>query len=53
MSEDDVCAHVGADSLGYLSLGNLMSSVGADAEGSGYCRACLTGLYPAPVPSGS
>jgi amidophosphoribosyltransferase len=46
-----VRAHVGADSLGYLSLDNLMSAVGADSEGTGYCRACLTGLYPAPVPS--
>jgi glutamine phosphoribosylpyrophosphate amidotransferase len=33
-----------------LSIGNLMSAVGADPEGSGYCRACLTGHYPAPVP---
>jgi amidophosphoribosyltransferase len=53
MSEDGVCEHVGADSLGYLSLENLMSAVGADAEGSGYCRACLTGVYPAPVPVAS
>jgi len=53
LSEDGVCAHVGADSLSYLSLENLMSAVGADSEGTGYCRACLTGLYPAPVPSRS
>jgi amidophosphoribosyltransferase len=53
MSEGDVCAHVGADSLGYLSLENLMLAVGADSEGTGYCRACLTGHYPAPVPSTS
>jgi amidophosphoribosyltransferase len=51
MSEDGVCRQVGADSLAYLSLENLMSAVGADAEGTGYCRACLTGNYPAPVPS--
>jgi amidophosphoribosyltransferase len=50
LSCDGVRAHVGADSLDYLSLDNLMSAVGADAEGSGYCRACLTGNYPAPVP---
>jgi len=47
---DGVRAHLGADSLDYLSIGNLMSAVGADPEGSGYCRACLTGHYPAPVP---
>jgi amidophosphoribosyltransferase len=50
MSEEEVRAHVGADSLGYLSIDNLMSAVGADSEGTGYCRACLTGHYPAPVP---
>ncbi len=53
MTEEGVRAHVGADSLGYLSLENLMSAVGADSEGTGYCRACLTGNYPAPVPSTS
>jgi len=51
MSEDGVSAHVGADSLGYLTLENLMSAVGADSEGTGYCRACLTGSYPTSVPS--
>ncbi len=49
-SEEGVRQHVGADSLGYLSLGNLMAAVGTDADGTGYCRACLTGHYPAPVP---
>jgi amidophosphoribosyltransferase len=50
LSVEEVRAHIGADSLDYLSLQNLMSAVGANAEGSGYCRACLTGNYPAPVP---
>ncbi|MHB1770671.1 MAG: amidophosphoribosyltransferase [Acidimicrobiales bacterium] len=50
MPVGEVCAHVGADSLGYLSLEDLMTAVGADAEGTGFCRACLTGIYPAPVP---
>jgi amidophosphoribosyltransferase len=50
LSVDGVRAHVGADSLDFLSIENLMSAVGADPEGSGYCRACLTGDYPAPVP---
>jgi len=52
MSMDGVRAHVGADSLAHLSLANLMSAVRADAEGTGYCRACLTGSYPAAVPVG-
>jgi amidophosphoribosyltransferase len=50
MSVEEVNAHIGADSLDYLSLGNLMKAVGADEEGQGYCRACLTGHYPTEVP---
>ena len=50
LSVEEVRAHIGADSLDYLSLENLMTAVGADTDGSGYCRACLTGHYPAPVP---
>jgi len=50
LSADDVAARIGADSLAYLSLEHLMSAVAADAEGSGYCRACLTGHYPTSVP---
>ena len=50
LSADDVASRIGADSLGYLSLGHLMTAVSADAEGSGYCRACLTGCYPTSVP---
>jgi amidophosphoribosyltransferase len=52
LTEDEVCAHVGADSLAYLSLENLMKAVGANEAGDGFCRACLTGTYPAPVPVG-
>ncbi len=43
-------AHIGSDSLEFLSLPNLMEAVGADAEGHGVCRACLTGDYPTEVP---
>jgi amidophosphoribosyltransferase len=50
MTEAEVRAHIGADSLAYLSLSNLMRAVGANEEGDGFCRACLTGSYPAPVP---
>jgi amidophosphoribosyltransferase len=50
LSVEEVNAHVGADSLDYLSLDNLMLAVGADSEGQGYCRACLTGDYPTEVP---
>jgi len=36
------------DSLAYLSLENLVTAIGA--PGAGFCSACLTGNYPAPVP---
>ncbi|MHB8246674.1 MAG: amidophosphoribosyltransferase [Acidimicrobiales bacterium] len=50
MSVEQIRDHLGADSLDFLSLDNLMAAVGADAEGQGYCRACLTGQYPTEVP---
>jgi len=50
MSVEEINAHIGADSLEYLSLANLRAAVGADGSGSGYCWACLTGDYPAPLP---
>jgi amidophosphoribosyltransferase len=45
---DEVCAALGADSLAYLSLEGLQAAIGRPA--SGFCRACLTGDYPVPVP---
>jgi len=47
---DGVREHVGADSLDYLSLAHLMEAVGAPPDGTGVCRACLTGSYPTEVP---
>lgn len=40
--------HIGADSLGYLSLENTAAAAG-QTEGS-LCTACFTGAYPGPVP---
>ena len=40
---DDICAHIGADSLAYLSIEALMRALKAD---DGYCNACFTGSYP-------
>ena len=37
----------GADSLGFLSVKNLLSVVGG--EKGGFCDACFTGNYPVPV----
>jgi amidophosphoribosyltransferase len=44
----EICEFIGADSLGYLSLEGLLSSVGP-ARNS-YCTSCYTGQYPVVVP---
>jgi amidophosphoribosyltransferase len=43
---DEICAHVGADSLYYLSLDGMMRAIG---RMEGYCQACFTGNYPLDV----
>ncbi|HJQ76067.1 MAG TPA: amidophosphoribosyltransferase [Acidimicrobiia bacterium] len=48
MEVEDIREHLGADSLGYLSLEGLLAATGvADA---GFCTACLSGEYPTPIP---
>jgi amidophosphoribosyltransferase len=47
-SLDEICKYVGADSLGYLSLEGLMSSV--KGRGPSYCTSCYTGRYPVAFP---
>ena len=47
MSVEEIRKHIGADSLGYLSLEGLLASAGMHR--SHYCRACFTGIYPVPV----
>ena len=42
----EIAEHVGADSLGYLSVDRMMKALGRD---DGYCNACFTGSYPVPV----
>jgi amidophosphoribosyltransferase len=42
-SVDEICEHIGADSLAYLSIDGMMKAL--KAEG-GYCNACFTGEYP-------
>ena len=43
----EVAAHIGADSLGYLSLEGLSSSVNGPGQTPlGLCRACFSGCYP-------
>ena len=45
---DEICKYVGADSLGYLSLDGLMSSV--NGHETSYCTSCYTGHYPVAFP---
>jgi len=45
-----ICASIGADSLGYVSLAGLTEATRIPA--SRLCRACFDGQYPVPVPDG-
>jgi len=50
MTVPEICAHIGADSLGYLSLGGLFAAVtGGEGGGDTLCQGCFTGNYPMPV----
>jgi len=44
MDVEAIAQHLGADSLGYLSLEGLREAVGPGA--GGHCEACFTGDYP-------
>jgi len=45
-SVGEICAFIGADSLGYLSLESVLQSVGDKRQ---YCSACFTDRYPIVV----
>jgi amidophosphoribosyltransferase len=50
MSEDEMCAHLGVDSLRFISLDGLYRAVGQgkgrNPKQPGYCDACFSGDYP-------
>jgi amidophosphoribosyltransferase len=46
-SVDEIAAHIGADSLGYLSVDGMLRALNRPEHG--YCRACFTGDYPVPI----
>src|SRR5438067_4063035 len=48
-SVPEIRAHIGADSLAYLSIPGLMKAVGRGTIDE-FCRACFDGSYPVPVP---
>jgi amidophosphoribosyltransferase len=45
---DAIGAHLGVDSLGYLSLEGMLRAAGGDPET--FCHACFSGNYPTTVP---
>lgn len=49
MTVDEIAAHIGVDSLAYLSLEGMLSAV-PDGPG-GFCHACFSGEYPTPPPA--
>jgi amidophosphoribosyltransferase len=51
MSVDEIARHIGADSLGYISLDGLLEAVGP-REGD-HCCACFTGEYPVMALAGT
>ncbi len=56
MDIEGIRAHVGADSLAYLTLPGLMSAIRegipeAMRARSGHCTACFSGEYPVPIPA--
>ncbi len=51
LSVEEMRAHIGADSLAFLSLDGLMRAIASREAGDddGYCNACFTGRYPLAV----
>jgi amidophosphoribosyltransferase len=48
MSVEQIRDHLGADSLAYLDLDQMLKAI--SPEPSGFCTACMTGDYPVPIP---
>jgi amidophosphoribosyltransferase len=48
LSTDEICASIGADSLAYISLEQLIEATDVPAEQ--LCRACFDGVYPVELP---
>jgi amidophosphoribosyltransferase len=44
---DEICEHIGADSLAFLSIAGMMKALKSE---NGYCNACFTGVYPFSTP---
>jgi amidophosphoribosyltransferase len=49
MTTEQIAAHIGVDTLGYLSLDGMLQSVPDGPHG--FCHACFSGDYPTPPPT--
>ena len=47
-SIEEIREHIGADSLGYLSLKGVLKAIGMPRDR--FCHACFSGDYPIPIP---
>lgn len=47
MTVPEIGRHIGADSIGYLSLEGLFRAIGKGR--TGFCTGCMTGNYPVPT----
>jgi amidophosphoribosyltransferase len=48
LSTDEICRSIDADSLGYISLDQLVEAT--EVPASNLCRACFDGVYPIELP---
>ena len=48
LSVEEICRSLGADSLGYVDLEELVAATNVPADK--LCRACFDGVYPVPLP---
>jgi amidophosphoribosyltransferase len=48
LTTDEICISIGADSLGYIELDDLVEATGVPR--GGLCRACFDGEYPIALP---
>jgi amidophosphoribosyltransferase len=49
LSTAEICRSIGADSLGYVSLDELVAATSVPKDR--LCRACFDGVYPVPLPA--
>jgi amidophosphoribosyltransferase len=49
LTTEEIAAHIGVDTLGYLSLDGMLESVPGGP--GGFCHACFSGDYPTPPPT--